>query len=172
MSLFVGPLKWYEVASGLLAAVESGLSESVARACVVPGAIAWDAGDCGMLAVSLAVASPSNDFPATETGSLGNCTPALEVAEFVIQVMRCAPGIGEAADQLGGLAPACEDLDASAQTTTRDAHEIMLAVIGYLNEIRSNVSIIDYVVGAVQTMGPEGGVVGNEMRCQVGLPYG
>lgn len=172
VTLFVGPLKWYNIASGLLEAVNSGLSEAVTRASVVPGAIAWDAGDCGLLAVSLATAVPSNDFPNPETTSLGNCTPALEVAEFVIQVMRCAPGIGEAADQLGGLAPPVEDLDASARTTTQDAHELMLAVIGYLNEIRYDVSAIDYVVGPVTTMGPEGGVVGNEMRCQVGLPYG
>lgn len=172
MTILTGPLKWYTVCSGLCTAVYNGLSETPARACVVPGAIAWDAGECGLLAVSLVQVNPSNEFPITETASLGNCTPALEVAEIVLQVMRCAPGIGEASDQLGGLAPSCDDLDASAQVTTADAHEILVAATTYLNGLRYDLEVIDWLPGSVATVGPEGGVVGNEFRVMVGLPYG
>lgn len=172
MTILTGPLKWYTVCAGIVDAVNTALSNPVARACVVPGAIAWDAGECGLLAVSLVQVNPSNEFPVTETTSLGNCTPALEVAEIVLQVMRCAPGIGEASDQLGALAPACEDLDASAQVTTTDAHEILVAVTTYMNGLRYGVTVIDWAPGSVVTMGPEGGVVGNEMRLMAGLPYG
>lgn len=172
MTVLTGPLKWYTVCAGLNDAVSSGLSNPVSRACVVPGAIAWDAGECGLLAVSLAQVNPSNEFPITESVPLGNCTPALEVAEIVLQVMRCAPGIGEASDQLGALAPPCEDLDASAQVTTQDAHEILVAVTNYLNGLRYGVTVIDWLPGSIVTVGPEGGVVGNEMRVMVGLPYG
>ena len=172
MTLIVGPQKWYQVCSGLVTAVVDGLSNTVTRACVVPGAIAWDAADCGQLAVSLGQVNPSNDFPATETLPLGNCTPALEIADIVIQVVRCVPGIGEAADQLGGLAPTCEELDGAAQVVTQDSHELMVSVTNYLQTLRNTVSAIDYITGPTVVMGPEGGIVGNEMRVQVGLPYG
>lgn len=172
MTLIQGPAKWYTVAAGLRDTVYAALSTQPARYGVVPGAIAWDAGDCGLLAVSVAAVQPSNDFPVPETTSLGNCTPALEVAEVVIQILRCAPGIGEASDQLGALAPPTDDLEASALLVATDAHEMMVSVLGYLNGLRQDSSIYDYVAGGAQVMGPEGGVVGNEMRVQVGLPYG
>jgi hypothetical protein len=172
VTLIVGPTKWYQVAAGLRDAVYAGLSTVPSRYGVVPGAIAWDAGDCGLLAVSVAQVLPSNDFPVQETISLGNCTPALEVAEIVIQVIRCAPGIGEASDQLGALAPPTDDLDSSAQLIATDAHELMVSALSYLNGLRLDSSVYDYVTGGATVMGPEGGVVGNEMRVQVGLPYG
>lgn len=170
--MIAGPLKWYTVAEGLVTAVQAALTTPVGRACVVPGAIAWDSGDCGLLAASIVRVSPSNEFPVIETMPLGNCAPVLEVAEIVLQVMRCAPGIGEAADQVGALAPDCADLDASAQEVQTDTYWIMKSVTAYLVGLRDSGQIIDYFQGDAVIMGPEGGVVGNEMRILAGLPYG
>src|SRR5690606_3936094 len=86
-----GELKWYTVASRLEQAAYNALTDTPDRHGVVPGAIAWDACDCGMLAVSIAQVYPSETFPDPQAAPVGACQAPWEVAEVVVQIIRCAP---------------------------------------------------------------------------------
>lgn len=166
--MITGPLKWYTVAETLRAAVHAALTETPERSGVVPGAIAWDACDCGMLAVSIAQVYPSDEFPAELTGRVSaGCDAAWEVGEVVVQVIRCAPNPeGQA------LYPSVAALDASAQAVARDASEALRAVAVRLCQLREDRAIVDYLLRPQTVQGPAGGCVGSELRAFVGLPRG
>ena len=89
--MITGPLKWYTVATRLRDAVYAELTTKPDRSGVVPGAIAWDECDCGILAVSRAQIYLSEAFPNPVAQPFGNCDAPYEVGEFVIQVIRCVP---------------------------------------------------------------------------------
>src|SRR3990172_10621502 len=63
MPMITGELKWYTVASTIEQAVYAELTTKPDRHSVVPGAIAWDECDCGLLAVSVARIFLSETFP-------------------------------------------------------------------------------------------------------------
>ena len=119
-NMITGPLKWYTVASTLEQAVYAELTTKPDRHGVVPGAIAWDECDCGILAVSVAQVFLSESFPDQAARPVGNCDAPYEVGEVVIQVVRCAPN---PEDPL--TAPTVAELDASAQEVLRDAYEML-----------------------------------------------
>lgn len=163
--MITGPLKWYTVASTLEQAVYAELAANPPdRHSVVPGAIAWDACDCGLLAVSVARVYLSDAFPqplATATA----CKAAWDVAEVVAQLIRCAPNPD---DQT--LVPTVADLDASAQEILTDAYGLLKAVSVKLCEMKADRDIIDFFLNPLTAQGPSGGCVGNELRFLVGLP--
>lgn len=165
MPLITGPLKWYTVAETVRLAVMADLTEQPARSGVVPGAIAWDECDCGLLALSVARVYLSDDFPNQLTTRVGACDAAWEVAEVVVQLIRCAPG----ADGVSDLAPSVADLDASAQEILRDAYELLRAVSVELCELKADWSIIDFFLNPLTAQGPSGQCVGNELRFLVAL---
>ncbi|MFE6634658.1 hypothetical protein ACFVFT_15020 [Streptomyces tendae] len=160
-----GELKWYEVASRLEQAAYEALTDTPDRHGVVPGAIAWDACDCGMLAVSVAQVYPSELFPSPQAAPFGACQAPYEVAEIVVQIIRCAP---QAEGQ--SLYPTAAALDASAQQVARDAYETLRAVSLELCEMNEQRDIEDYLVRPQVTQGPQGGCVGTELRALVSLP--
>lgn len=164
MPLITGPLKWYTVAETVRLAVMADLSVLPDRSSVVPGAIAWDECDCGLLALSVARVYLSDDFPNPLTTRVGACDAAWEVAEVVAQLIRCAPN-PEADD----LAPTVAALDASAQEILRDAYELLKSVTVELCELKADGSIIDFFVNPLTAQGPSGGCVGNELRFLVAL---
>jgi hypothetical protein len=164
MPMISGELKWYTVASRLEQAAYAALTDTPDRHGVVPGAIAWDACDCGMLAVSIAQVYPSEKFPAPQAAPLGACQAPYEVAEIVVQIIRCAPN--PEGQQLWPSMPA---LDASAQLVARDAYETLRAVSLELCEMNEVRDIADYVVRPQVAQGPQGGCVGTELRALVSL---
>lgn len=163
--MITGPLKWYTVAAALEAAVYAELTTKPDRHSVVPGAIAWDECDCGLLAVSLARIHLSDTFPAQLTTRVGACDAAWEVGEYVVQLIRCAPN----PDGVDDLAPSTAALDASAQEILQDAYELLHAVSVKLCEMKADRDIVDFFLSPLTSQGPSGGCVGNELRFLVGL---
>lgn len=165
--MITGELKWYTVASRLEQAAYAALTDTPDRHGVVPGAIAWDACDCGMLAVSIAQVYPSETFPDIQAAPFGACQAPWEVAELVIQIIRCAPN-----PEGQNLHPSTAALDASAQQVARDAHETLNAISLELCEMNERCDIADYLIRPQVAQGPQGGCVGTELRALVSLPKG
>ena len=163
--MITGPLKWYTVASALEQAVYAELTTKPDRHGVVPGAIAWDECDCGLLAVSVARIFLTEAFPDELSRRIGNaCDAPYEVAEVVIQVIRCVPG---ASDQT--IAPTVAELDASAQEILRDAYEMLKAVSVKLCQMNDARDISDFMLRPLTAQGPTGVCGGNELRAYVAL---
>jgi hypothetical protein len=163
--VITGPLKWYTVASTLEQAVYAELTTKPDRHSVVPGAIAWDKCDCGLLAVSVAQVYPTEQFPAPLAQRVGNgCDAPWEVAEIVLQVVRCAPNPDDPM-----AAPTTAELAASAQEVLQDAYEMMRAVSITLCEMNQARDISDFMLRPLTAQGPSGGCVGNELRAYVSL---
>lgn len=166
MPMITGALKWYTVASTLEQAVYAELTTKPDRHSVVPGAIAWDECDCGLLAVSVGPIYLTETFPDPLSRRVGNaCDAPWEAAEIIMQVVRCAPNPD---DPL--TAPTTAELDASAQEVLRDAYEMMLAVSVKLCQMNRDREISDFILRGITPQGPAGGCVGNELRAYVSLP--
>lgn len=164
--MITGPLKWYTVAETLRQAVHAELTVKPDRSGVVPGAIAWDECDCGLLAVSIARIFITETFPDELSRRVGNaCDAPWEVGEIVIQVVRCVPG---ATDQT--LAPTVAELDTSAQELARDAYEMLKAVSVKLCEMNDARDISDFMLRPLVAQGPTGVCGGSELRAYVALP--
>jgi hypothetical protein len=162
--VITGSLKWYTVASVLEQAVYAELTTKPDRHGVVPGAIAWDECDCGLLAVSVARVFLTETFPDELSRRIGNaCDAPWEVAEVVIQVVRCAPN----PDDIDP--PTTAELAASAQEVLRDAYQMLKAVSVKLCEMNRDREISDFMVRPLTAQGPSGGCVGNELRAYVAL---
>jgi hypothetical protein len=165
MPMITGPLKWYTVAARIRDAVYNELTTKPSRSGVVPGAIAWDECDCGLLAVSLAQVYLTETFPDQLARKVGNaCDAPYEVGEFVIQVVRCAPNPDDPMN-----APTVADLDASAQGVLQDAYEMLKGTSVLLCEMNQARDISDFMLRPLAAQGPSGGCVGNELRAYVSL---
>ncbi|WP_327592445.1 hypothetical protein [Streptomyces chartreusis] len=164
--MITGPLKWYTVAETLRQAVHAGLTAEPQRSGVVPGQIAWDECDCGLLAVSVSQIYLTEIFPEPAVRRVGNaCDAPWEAAEIVVQVVRCAPNPDDPM-----AAPPPEELAASAQEVLRDAYEMMRALSTKLCEMNNERAIADFILRPLTAQGPLGGCVGNEVRAIVSLP--
>ena len=161
-----GELKWYTVAARLRDAVFGELTTKPVRSGVVPGQIAWDECDCGLLAVSVARIFLSETIPDELSRRIGNaCDAPYEVGEFVIQVIRCVPG---ASDRT--IAPTVAELDTSAQEVLRDAYEMLKGASMLLCEMNRDREISDFMLRPLTAQGPTGVCGGNELRAYVALP--
>lgn len=166
MPMISGELKWYEVASTLEQAVYAGLTEKPTRHSVVPGAIAWDECDCGLLAVSVGQIYVTEVFPEPLARRVGNaCDAPWEAAEVIIQVIRCVPTVDDV-----GNAPTTAALNASAQEVLRDAYEMLRAVSVKLCQMNEARDIADFILRPLNPQGPSGMCGGNEVRAIVSLP--
>ena len=163
-----GPGKWYTVAETLRQAVHTELTTTPQRSGVVPGQIAWDECDCGLLAVSVAQIYLTETFPDPLTRRVGNaCDAPWEAAEIVVQVVRCAPNPDDPM-----TAPTTTELDGSAREVLRDAQEMMRALSVTLCQMNADRDIADFILRPLFAQGPAGGCVGNEVRAIVSLPRG
>ncbi len=161
-----GSLKWYTLAKLCLDTAQASLSTAVQRATVVPGAIAWDACDCGALYVSVGLVYPSENFPEqmTVADMATPCMAPYETGEIIVQIMRCAPQ-----PQGQNLYPDAAAEDASAQVVRRDAYEVMQSVTALLCGLRDQDQIENFIIDVQAASGPGGGCVGTELRLRVGL---
>lgn len=162
--MITGDDRWFQVATALLNAVRAALTVPLVRGGVVAGAIAWDGGDCGALYVSWTHQFYSDDFPHALVQPLGNCAPALEVAEFTLQVVRCSPSADTSRNPVG-----FDVLSTAAQQLAVDAQQMMSAVLAQLCAMQLNQQIEDYMMGSVMPVGPEGGLVAVEVNAAVAL---
>lgn len=164
--MITGDDRWWQVAGRVVTAVNTELTVKPQRAGVVPGAVAWDACDCGLLAVSWALSYPSDSFPTEQSNVVGNCDSVWEVAEFLVQVIRCAPN---PTDTVAGF-PTVQALSDSARLLDTDGNQTARAVAVLLCTMKENAEIADSMVTRRTPQGPEGGCVGIEQRFLVALP--
>jgi hypothetical protein len=163
--MILGPDKWYVLAESLRQAIHADLTVKPDRSGVVPGAIAWDECDCGLLAVTYAQIYPSEVFPDLITNPAGNCEASVEVGELVIQLIRCTPGPDP-------TAPSVAALDASARELLRDAYELITSVRSTLCQFEADRDILSYLLRPLVPQGPSGDCGGNELRVFVSLLKG
>jgi len=159
-----------QVVAVVLDCVGSALAGTAAgrpgRVCTVPGLLAWDGGDCGLLAVTVDRVYPSSTFPveAQAVELAGPCPPQYEVAELTVTVLRCAPTIDSA-----GRSPSCTALDRSANTWFRDMDATRAALGCCLAGLRDVDTVAEFVVRDTTPAGPEGGCVGSDTHLTVGF---
>lgn len=172
MTQLQGELAAWTVASILVTGIADALIDTpggeLQRACVVPGEAAWDECECGTLSVSPRRFFVSDEFP---EGALGRgvirtspCDQPWLVAEYVIQVIRCAPS-----PQSTGVSVSCERLAVAGQVLLVDAYVTLTTTISILCGMRASDQIIDYVLNDQVTRGPEGSCVGTELIVLVGF---
>lgn len=159
--------KFYDAAKSIQQAVDAALSNQVERSGVVPGSIAWDDCSCGLLAVSIGRTYLSDEFPFEKDTVTGNCQAAWEVAEFVVQVIRCAPSPAD-----GQVAPEEDDLDTAAQVMAADSAQTLDALASWVCSHKTASDIIDGIILSVEPQGPDGSCVGSEFRVRVAFPRG
>lgn len=165
MSRYTGSLRWYTLASDLIASVNANTTSAFGRVSVVPGLIAWDACDCGALYLMVNQTFDSEDFPMQRVAgdiSMG-CGSPYEVSELVLQVMQCAP-----VPQGGATVTTVQAEDAAARLVRRDAYEVRKYVRAFLCTARSNDDIEDFILDT-QIVQTGGGCTGTELRFRVGL---
>lgn len=168
MTELTGPLKFYTVASTLVQAVNSALLTQVDRAGVVPGQIAWDGGDCGLLAATVGPVYLSDVFPHQLQDVIGYCSGSWEVSELTFQLVRPAPG----AETNQSLYPTRDALDTASQLLATDAWVMLTTLSLQLCQLRLAETIVDFLLGQVSPIGPEGGLMANQVTAFVGLPRG
>lgn len=161
---------FFDVASILVSGIDAALAGTLGgqpnRACVVPGAIAWDQCDCGQLAVSASRWFYSENFP-IETGPGTQGTPCMMpylVGEFIIQLVRCMPS-----PQGRDLFVPCAQLESASRILIEDAYVVLETTRQILCELRSDDVIIEFAFGEETTVGPEGGCGGVELRALVAV---
>lgn len=168
MTELTGPLKFYTVADTLVQAINAALLTEVDRAGVVPGQIAWDAGDCGLLAASVGQVFISDVFPHQLLDVIGFCQAAWEVSELTFELVRPAPG----PESNQTLYPTRDALDAAAQLTATDGWTMLTVLAQQLCQMREADTIVDYLIGNVTPVGPNGGLMAQQVTVWIGLPRG
>lgn len=168
MSTYSGSSKWFNLSKAIIAYVNSRTTTQFGRVAVVPGLIAWDGCDCGALYLMVNQAYASDTWPMqkTEADLSEGCTAIYEGAEFVLQVMQCAPS-----PQGQSSAPTVAAQEAAAQLVRRDAYETYRAVNAFLCAAREDRDVEDFILDAQMVQGPSGGCVGTELRFRIALTW-
>jgi hypothetical protein len=161
----------YTVAATILARVQAELEASpsgwpsTARNCVVPGLLAWDECDCGLLAVEFNSMGYANSFPSiSQIASIDNCFP-YAVTTYTVTALRCAPSMGK-----NGEPPTCAALDAAAQTFYDDVECMLRGTSKAVMALDAALTINASALGTVLPAGPQGGCVGVTQQVTVGFP--
>lgn len=165
MSAYTGKLKWFSLAKDILTHVNASTTSQYGRVAVVPGLIAWDGCDCGALYVMVNQTYASDNWPMqkVEADLSEGCSAVYEGAEFVLQVMECAP--------TAVPAPTVDAQETAAMLVRRDAYETYRAVNSFLCSARDSRDVEDFIMDAQMVQGPSGGCVGTELRFRVALTW-
>lgn len=166
MPQYMGPGAFHAIGhvmiDDLTTALEDSVGGGVQRASMVPGETAWDQCDCGLLAVSMRRQWLSDDFPegqfAQSIVRSSPCNLPWLVGEFRVQVVRCSPS-----PQGNELAPTPAALDEASRVLLSDMHVMTNTVTATLCDLKETDQIIDYTIGELDTIGPDGGCVGGEL---------
>jgi hypothetical protein len=160
-----------QVVAAVLECARAALANTPAgqpgRVCDVPGQLAWDDCQCGLLAVSAPRLFPATRFPleSVDTDLVAPCPPPYEAAELTVTVLRCAPNPDSA-----GNPPTCDALAAAAVTWARDVQVLRDALGCCLAQMVAAGTVEAGVVQASAPTGPQGGCVGSETTLAVALP--
>jgi hypothetical protein len=171
----IDPLAFYNVAvlmrDAASAALRTSIGGSPSVVGIVPGAISWDNCDCdgGQLSITMTRIFLSDRFPTdaspSETLHHGTvCGPTLIVAEYLVQVVRCAPQ-----PQGSALSPSATALDQAAQVNISDSTVLANSVSCALGEAQGADQIDAFSLRYVTPQGPQGTCVGTEMLIFVSL---
>src|SRR6266540_3291938 len=169
----IGVHALYEIASDVLDEIkqrmfDGGLVELPERIGLYPGAIAWDACDCGMFLIAPTRQYFSENFPFEEvTLTATPCNFPWLVIEYIVQAIRCAP-----LPQEGQLFPSLVELESSAKTVIHDSYYLLEGTAKILCSLKENREIVDYRITELIVQGPEGGCVGSELRFSTAIRRG
>lgn len=139
------------------------------RICAVPGEIAWDDCEGGQLAVTTVKEFQSEQFPleALERGVNSSCGLPYFVVEMTFSLTRCVSipkGVA--------LSPACSELESDSLLLHRDAYWMRNSLSCCLLDLKRSYTILEYIVGATERVGPEGRCAGNVVTVSVGFTNG
>lgn len=166
--MLFGPSAFYTILSTVRVANVAALNAQgtpITTSVVVPGAIAWDECDtCGLHALAVTRRFLSDEFPIEVSTSTYPAPGAILCADFVVQIIRCAPQ-----PQGNALAPDPAALDASAQEVDADAWAIMCSTIEALTALKAAGDIEEFLIRQQVSAGPEGACVGSELQVVVGV---
>lgn len=158
------------VVTGAATAVREGLISTgcgdVNRFCpIVPGNIAWDECDCGMLAQTITQTFPSNVFPTAAVDQRQTaCGPNLLVVNVLATLVRCVPIMDD-----NGNPPNCLALEDAAVQLECDRQVLRYSITCYLRSLRDQYTIHEFSVGAASSTGPEGACAGIELPYQFAI---
>lgn len=159
-----GPNGYYTVGRALVDAV-AGVVTGMNRVGMVPGIIAWDQCECGMLAGSVGRIWPTENFP--EVSKVTQCSGGTLAGEITLQVLRCS-AIGNGDD----MAPSASQLDTEALTVTQDGWRLLETVMCTLAGLEDEGSILGFLTRQVVFAGPMGLCVGPQLTVVVELHHG
>jgi len=158
-----------QVASLLLAQVQVQLAATTAgvaadaRVCLVPGQLAWDNCECGLIAVELVGTGFSRGGQDSSVETEDGCN-GLATATYRVTVLRCAPGVGAA-----GSAPTCAELDAAAKIFYDDVDALLRGVSIAMRDMYDTDIIKTYWFNGTSPTGPDGRCVGSTEEVTVGV---
>lgn len=134
-------------------------------ALIVPGAIAWDGCDCGQFAQSITNVVASRVFPTPATDvPAQTCGHPQAVISVTVSLLRCIPGMDDS-----GRPPNVDSLFAAARILEDDRLALRRGLNCYLREQYDQYKILNYTIGAAQSVGPEGQCGGIEMNYSFGI---
>lgn len=136
-----------------------GVPDKMRRCLLVPGAIAWDACECGQLTLSIQRSYPSTTFPIDASDdTTRSCAPGTMGYDVLASITRCVPTLDST-----GKPPTCDKLLAAALTMEGDAFALRRGVLCCLVGYKRDRRILDFRVGGVNRLGPEGACAGVEL---------
>jgi hypothetical protein len=147
---------------GKLTATPTGWPSS-ARSYLVPGALAWDDCQCGLLAIEWQTANYTAVFPNPRPILADGCKPYLAL-QLLVTVLRCAPNPNDR-----GEPPTAEALHDAAIVNLDDVEAVLLGTSEATSTLESNHVILEYSLGQVAPAGPQGGCVGVTQQIYLGF---
>jgi hypothetical protein len=147
---------------GQLAVTPSGWPVN-ARNYVVPGLLAWDECECGLLAVEWQTASYTGIFPNPTQPLADGCKPFLAL-QLQVTALRCAPNPGP-----NGSAPAPAALQDAADVNLDDLEAVLTGTSKGVELLYNTNTILQYALGTAQPTGPQGGCVGVTQQLFLGF---
>lgn len=124
---------------------------------MTPGEIAWDGCDCGQFAQSLQADYPSGIFPqdtSQQTQRNGGCKVSPVAYQVLATIARCVPGFTMVGQAVVPPTPAA--LLTAALQAEADAYALRNGVECCLANMKRTYRIMDYRVGRIDKVGPEG----------------
>jgi hypothetical protein len=135
---------------------------TTAREYIVPGQLAWDECECGLLAIEWLSAPYTSAFPNVRQALADGCKPMLAL-QVQVTVLRCAPSPG-----IHGEAPSPSDLMSAAITNLDDLEAVLTGTSQAVKTLEESNAILQYALSAPNPQGPEGGCVGVQQQLFLG----
>ena len=136
---------------------------TTARNYIVPGQLAWDNCECGLLAIEWQTANYTGVFPTPRQALADGCKPYLAL-QILVTALRCAPN-----PSVTGEPPTPEALGAAAIVQLDDLEAMLTGTAEAVSTLETNNVILQYALGPVNPAGPEGGCVGVTQQVFLGF---